>query len=48
MRILDHERLVGLVTSENLRDAAKKYLAPERHVLGVLYPEKAAPAKPSR
>ncbi|MBI3449955.1 MAG: insulinase family protein [Acidobacteria bacterium] len=43
-RILEHERLVGLVTSEALRDAARRYLNLDRRVVGVLYPEKSADA----
>ena len=38
-RILAYDELVEGVTSERLRDAARIYFAPERVVVGVLYPE---------
>lgn len=48
-QILAHAELVKRVTSDALRDAAKKYLDPSRQVVGVLYPEQmpAAPAAPA-
>jgi zinc protease len=36
---LRHDKLVELVTVESLREAARRYLDPARHVVGVLYPE---------
>lgn len=43
--ILRYDELVKSVTSDALRDLAKKVFDPQRVVVGVLYPE-AAPAKP--
>ena len=37
--ILEVEKVIDEVTLERVHEAAKKYLAPERYVLGVLYPE---------
>ena len=42
--ILDYQPLVESVTSDRMRDTLRKYLNPERYVMGVLNPEKNAPA----
>ncbi len=42
--LLEYGKLVAKVTSDSLRDTAKKYLNDERVVVGVLYPETGAPA----
>ena len=42
--ILDYQPLVESVTSDRMRDTLRNYLNPERYVMGVLNPEKNAPA----
>jgi hypothetical protein len=41
--ILDAEAESDAVTVERVREAARRYLDPSRHVLGVLYPEDSPP-----
>lgn len=41
--LLKHDELVRLVTSDSLRDTARKFLDPRRLVTGVLLPESAPP-----
>ncbi|MCP4655330.1 MAG: insulinase family protein [bacterium] len=40
--ILAYDELIDRVTSENMQEAARRYLDPQRYVLGVLYPEEEA------
>ena len=39
MLILEHDELVESVTTENLRQAAGRYLLTDRSVRAILYPE---------
>ena len=39
-----HDQRIAAVTRDSMREAARKYLDESRYVLGVLDPEKAAPA----
>ena len=42
--VLEYQPLVESVTSDRMRDTLSRYLNPERYVMGVLNPEKTAPA----
>jgi zinc protease len=42
--ILRFDELIATITSDRMRDTARRYLDPSRYALGVLAPEKQAPA----
>jgi zinc protease len=44
--ILAYDQLIALVTPEALQAAARRYLDPDRYVLGILHPEAGAPTSP--